>query len=247
LIAVLVLFFTSLELMGSSFKLMGKGVAEQLLKTTSNPFVGLFIGILATSLVQSSSTVTTLTVSIVAAGGLTISGAIPIVMGANIGTSVTNTIVSLGSVTRKEEFRRAMGAATVHDFFNFLAVGVFFPLELAFQVVSRPAAYLTDQLADVGGTQLLSPVKEITEPIANLLVGVTGPNGILVLGWDSRRCLYVRTGPREAATARFGVCGMHARVHKPGIEFRNSENRRTASGLRLRNRPIPGWDGEAVR
>lgn len=181
LIAVLILFFTSLELMGSSFKLMGKGVAEQLLKTTSNPFVGLFIGILATSLVQSSSTVTTLTVSIVAAGGLSISGAIPIVMGANIGTSVTNTIVSLGSVTRKEEFRRAMGAATVHDFFNFLAVGVFFPLELAFQVVSRPAAYLTDQLADVGGTQLLSPVKEITEPIANLVIGVTGPNGILVL------------------------------------------------------------------
>jgi len=181
LLVVLVLFFTSLELMGESFKLMGKGVAEQLLRTTSNPFVGLFIGILATSLVQSSSTVTTLTVSIVAAGGLTISGAIPIVMGANIGTSVTNTIVSLGSVTRKEEFRRAMGAATVHDFFNFLAVAVFFPLELFFQVVSRPAAYLTDSLADVGGTQLLSPVKEITEPIAGFVIGLTGPNGILVL------------------------------------------------------------------
>jgi sodium-dependent phosphate cotransporter len=176
-----VLFFTSLELMGDSFKLMGKGIAEQLLRTTSNPFVGLFIGILATSLVQSSSTVTTLTVSIVGGGGLTIAGAIPIVMGANIGTSVTNTVVSLGSVTRREEFKRAMAGATVHDFFNFLAVALLFPLELMFQVVSRPAAYLTDSLASIGGTQLLSPVKEITEPIVGLVVGLAGESGIVVL------------------------------------------------------------------
>ena len=60
------MFFTSLELMGDSFKLMGSGVAENLLSMTSNPFVGLYIGILATSLVQSSSTTTTLTVSLVA-------------------------------------------------------------------------------------------------------------------------------------------------------------------------------------
>ena len=181
LLGVLLLFFTSLELMGDSFKLMGKGVAEQLLKTTSNPFVGLFIGILATSLVQSSSTVTTLTVSIVAGGGLSIAGAIPIILGANIGTSVTNTIVSLGSVTRKEEFRRAMAGATVHDFFNFLAVAILFPLELLFQFVSAPAAYLTDSLATVGGTQLLSPVKAVTEPIAEFVIALAQSSGIVVL------------------------------------------------------------------
>ena len=106
LLGVLVLFFVSLELMGDSFKLMGRGFAETLLRTTSNPFVGLFIGILATSLVQSSSTTTALTVGMVAGGGLTVAGANPIMMGANIGTSVTNTIVSLGHITRKDEFRR---------------------------------------------------------------------------------------------------------------------------------------------
>jgi len=181
LVLVLVMFFTSLELMGESFKLMGGGLAETLLKMTSNPFVGLFIGILATSLVQSSSTTTTLTVSLVAAGVLDIAGAIPIVMGANIGTSVTNTIVSLGSVTRKEEFRRAMAGATVQDFFNFLAVAVLFPLELMFQVVSRPAAYFTESLANIGGTQLLSPVKQITEPIAGLVIAASGQSGVIVM------------------------------------------------------------------
>ena len=181
LLVVLFVFFTGIELMGDSFQLMGRGFAEALLERTSNPFVGLFIGILATSLVQSSSTITTMTVTIVAGGGLTIAGAIPIVMGANIGTSVTNTIVSLGSVTRKDEFRRAMAGATVHDFFNLLAVAVLFPLELAFHVVSGSAAVLTDALAGVGGTELLSPVKEAIEPVAGLIVGLVGANGVAVL------------------------------------------------------------------
>lgn len=181
LVVILLVFFVSIELMGDSFKLMGRGFAESLLQTTSNPFVGLFIGILATSLVQSSSTVTTMAVSIVAGGGLTIAGAIPIIMGANIGTSVTNTIVSLGSITRKEEFRRAMAGATVHDFFNLLVVAILFPLELIFQIVSGSAAVLTDGLAGVGGTDLLSPVKAIVDPIVNTIVEVSGANGIIVL------------------------------------------------------------------
>ncbi|MEM1127686.1 MAG: Na/Pi symporter [Bacteroidota bacterium] len=181
LIVILLLFFTSIELMGESFKLMGRGFAEALLQATSNPFVGLFIGILATSLVQSSSTVTSMTVGIVAGGGLTIAGAIPIVMGANIGTSVTNTIVSFGSVTRKEEFRRAMAAATVHDFFNLLAVAVLFPLELMFQIISGSASVLTDSLANVGGTDLLSPLMLVIDPIAEFIIHLTGSSGVLVL------------------------------------------------------------------
>ena len=181
LLGVLVLFFVSLELMGSSFKLMGKGFAETLLQTTANPFVGLFIGILATSLVQSSSTVTSLTVGIVAGGGLSVAGAIPIIMGANIGTSVTNTIVSLGHITRKDEFRRAMAGATVHDFFNLLVVALFFPLELMTRFLSRSAMALADGLAGVGGAEFLSPVKVITKPIATWMIGLTGETGWIVL------------------------------------------------------------------
>ena len=181
LIVVLLMFFTSIELMGDSFKLMGRGFAETLIQTTSNPLVGLFIGILATSLVQSSSTVTSMTVSIVAGGGLGIAGAIPIIMGANIGTSVTNTIVSLGSVTRPDEFRRAMAGATVHDFFNLLTVVVLFPLELMFQVVSGSAAFLSDAITGVGGTELMSPVTAITGPIADFVIEASNGSGVIVL------------------------------------------------------------------
>lgn len=57
--------------------------------------------------------------------------AIPIVMGANIGTSVTNTIVSLMQATDRNEFRLAFAAATVHDMFNWLTVIVLLPLEVS--------------------------------------------------------------------------------------------------------------------
>ena len=181
LLFVLLLFFVSLELMGGSFKLMGRGFAETLLQTTSNPFVGLFIGILATSLVQSSSTVTAMTVGIVAGGGLTVAGAIPIVMGANVGTSVTNTIVSLGHIARKDEFERAMGAATVHDFFNLIAVALFFPLELATGFLSRTAEGLAAGLSGIGGAELLNPVKVVTKPISEWIIGLAQSNGIIVL------------------------------------------------------------------
>lgn len=181
LIGVLFVFFVSLELMGDSFKLMGRGAAEVLLETTSNPFIGLFIGILATSLVQSSSTVTSMVVGIVAGGGLTVASAIPIVMGANVGTSVTNTIVSLGHIARKDEFERAMGAATVHDFFNLISVAIFFPLELATGFLSKAARGLASGLADMGGTELLNPLTALTGPVVGWIIRFSGENGILLL------------------------------------------------------------------
>lgn len=181
LLGVLFCFFVSLELMGTSMKLLGEGFASQLIETTGNPFVALFIGILATSLVQSSSTVTSLAVSAVAGGGLTVAGAIPIVLGANVGTSATNTIVSLGHIARKDEFGRAMGAATVHDSFNLLAVALFFPLELAFGFLSKSSAALTKGVTGVGGAELFDFVGQMTVPVVDQLVQLMLNSGVLVL------------------------------------------------------------------
>ncbi|MDX1421016.1 MAG: Na/Pi symporter [Rubricoccaceae bacterium] len=181
LLGVLYVFFVSLELMGGAFKLMGAGFAEGLLATTSDPLIALFTGILATSLIQSSSTVTSLTVALVASGALTVENAIPVMMGANIGTTVTNTIVSMGHITRPDEFRRAMAGATVHDFFNWLTVLILLPLELLFGILSRPAYAFTEGMAGVGGTELLSPLKVITKPVSGWMTEALGANGVVVL------------------------------------------------------------------
>ncbi len=129
IVVLLYLFLVSIDLMGTAFKLFGKDLAQNILSLTSNPFAGLFVGILTTSLVQSSSTTTAMVVTMVAGGALTVPNAIPIIMGANIGTTVTNTIVSMGHMGRKQEFERAFAASTVHDFFNFLAVLILFPIQ----------------------------------------------------------------------------------------------------------------------
>lgn len=181
LLGILFVFFVSLDLMGGAFKLMGSGFAEGLLATTRNPLAGLFAGILATSLIQSSSTVTSLTVALVASGTLDVTSAIPLIMGANIGTTVTNIIVSMGHITRPDEFRRAIAGASVHDFFNWMAVIILLPLELLFGVLSKPAAALTSGMTGVGGLNVLSPLKAVTKPVAHWIQDLLFSNGIAVL------------------------------------------------------------------
>jgi sodium-dependent phosphate cotransporter len=173
----LYLFLVSIGLMGKAFKGFGAGFAENLIRTTSNPFVGLFIGILATSLIQSSSTTTSIVVGMVGSGVLTVGNAVPIIMGANIGTTVTNTLVSLGHFTRRDEFRRAVSAATVHDFFNLICVAILFPLELATGVLQKIATRMSGVFTDFGGIKFTSPIKIATEPavdfVKHLLIDVS--------------------------------------------------------------------------
>lgn len=147
------LFLIGLSLLSSSFSQLGEPAAKELIKATSNPFIGLFVGILVTAVLQSSSTTTSMIVAIVGGGTLgdtadveTIGRAIPLIMGANIGTTVTSTIVSLGHIASKKEYRKAIAAATMHDFFNILTVLVLFPLEMAFGVLSQPVSFLAERL-----------------------------------------------------------------------------------------------------
>ncbi len=181
LLALLYIFFVSISLMGASFKFFGKDFARQLLETTSDPFVGLFIGLLATSIVQSSSTTTSMTVALVAGGALSVAGAIPIIIGANIGTSVTATLVSLGHIGRADEFKRAFAAATVHDFFNVLSVIVIFPLQLATNYLGRAAGFLGEHFADAGGFKLFNPLKTIVTPSVKAITSLSGENGVIIL------------------------------------------------------------------
>ena len=169
IVATIYLFLLSIKLLGHSFKLFGHGFTEDMLAMTSDPFVGLLIGIAATSLIQSSSTTTSIVVGLVAAGGLTLESAIPIVMGANIGTTITNILVSFGHVTNRMEFRRAFSASIVHDFFNVCTVITFFPIELKFHIIEKMATVLEKGFSGVGGLRIFNPLNFILAPAINLI------------------------------------------------------------------------------
>lgn len=158
-LALLYLFLTGVELLGGGFKSLGKDLVDGLFEGVSNPLGGLFVGLLATVLVQSSSVSTSVIVGLVASGVVGIDDAVPMVMGANLGTTVTNTLASLGHVRHDHEFRRAFAAATVHDFFNILAVAVFLPIELATGYLSSAATWITEQLIGSSGASFKSPLK----------------------------------------------------------------------------------------
>ncbi|AQS50774.1 MAG TPA: Na/Pi symporter [Paenalcaligenes hominis] len=144
-LALIYVLISAVSLIGTGFQEATGGRAQELFAFATNPYVGLVIGIVATALIQSSSTVTSLIVGMVA-GGLPVAIAVPMVMGSNIGTTVTNTLVSLGHMRKKNEFRRAFAAATVHDFFNLLAVVIFLPLEIMFGLIERSAAIVANAL-----------------------------------------------------------------------------------------------------
>ena len=180
-LAVLFAFFLAIDLLGQAFGLFGKGLAVTLIERTSNPFVGLFIGLLSTAIVQSSSTTTSLTVALVAAGALTVDGAIPVVMGANIGTSVTNILVSLGHVTRRVEFERAFAGASVHDLFNLITVAILLPFELATGYLAHTSVRLAAALGGVGGLELFDPVRTLVRPVSVAVADLLGRSPVAVL------------------------------------------------------------------
>lgn len=158
-LGLLYLFLAGVRLLEEGIKGLGSGFTETLFEGVSNPVAGLFVGVIATVLVQSSSVTTATIVGLVASGVLDVDSAVPMVMGANIGTTVTNTLVSLAHFRRSHEFRLAFTAATMHDFFNLIVVVVLLPLELITSVLSTAARKITEVLAGGAGIEFQSPIK----------------------------------------------------------------------------------------
>jgi len=175
---LLYLFIISLGLMGSAFKIIGGPSAGAVFRNNEifdNPLAGLVLGVLATVLVQSSSTSTSIIITMTAAGLMEVKNAIPMIMGANIGTSVTNTIVSVGQIGNKDEYRRAFAGATVHDCFNILTVLVLLPIEAVTGMLRHIAGGLVDAAGITDDQEKGSKVdflKVITKPVTSRLVQV---------------------------------------------------------------------------
>ncbi|MDA3884327.1 MAG: Na/Pi symporter [Candidatus Delongbacteria bacterium] len=161
------LFLLSIKLLGGTFKnYFSDDTADLIKNATDNPLVSLFIGILATAIIQSSSSTTSIIVAFVGAGTLSLHNAIPMIMGANIGTSITGILVSFGQMRNKMEFNRSFSAAIVHDYFNWFAVLLFLPLEIMTGVLERSAIFLTSIFMGTSGMKFKSPLDSVVKPLA---------------------------------------------------------------------------------
>jgi len=187
-VALLYLFLVGVKLLEAGIKELGTDTAGGLFDGITNPLAALFVGILATVLVQSSSVTTATIVGLVAAGQLPIETAVPMIMGANIGTTITNTIVSLGHARKSEEFKLAFSAATMHDFFNLIAVAFLLPLEIATGFLQKTATWLAGLLPSGTDATFNSPIKgavkwgaELIERFLELFVSSTTAIAIIFI------------------------------------------------------------------
>ena len=169
------LLLVGVSVIGEGFKWLTGGAegAASIFAFASNPLVGVLLGTLATALVQSSSTVTSVIVGMVA-GGLPVGIAVPMIMGANMGTTITNTIVSMGDIRRRNNFKRAFQAATVHDFFNLFAIAVFLPLEIFFHPLERIGGLVSSWFAGDASMSMqnVNLVSAVTKPVAQFFVSL---------------------------------------------------------------------------
>lgn len=186
-LVLLYLFLVGVKALESGIKAFGADFTDSLFERVSNPMAGLFVGILATVLVQSSSVTTSTIVGLVGAGSLSVELAVPMIMGANIGTTITNTLASLGFLRKTREFRLAFAGATMHDFFNLCNVAVMLPLELATGLLTRLAEWMADVLGGMttlGGGGGGSPIKDAVKAPVTLYesildsLGADGENAL---------------------------------------------------------------------
>ncbi|XP_042750683.1 sodium-dependent phosphate transport protein 2A isoform X2 [Lagopus leucura] len=247
----LYLFVCSLDVLSSAFQLAGGKVAGDIFKDNailSNPVAGLVVGILVTVLVQSSSTSTSIIVSMVSSGLLEVRSAIPIIMGSNIGTSVTNTIVALMQAGDRSEFKRAFAGATVHDCFNWLSVLVLLPLE----VVSGYLHHITHLVVATfnirSGKDAPDLLKIITEPFTKLIIQldksvITG----IATGDESLRNrslirMWCDPAPPQTAASAVGVppnCTASGHCSSNGIGILHNVTRQKCLGVISIERAYP--------
>ena len=175
----LYLFLVGVKALETGISALGSDFVDQVFDSVANPIAGLAAGVLATVLVQSSSVTTATIVGLVGAGVLPVESAVPMVMGANIGTTVTNTLASLGHLRQGPYFQRAFAAATMHDYFNLMSVAILLPLEIGFGLITKIAEWVAarwgSRLPEVTSG---SPIKDVISAPVN---GIS--DAIESLGW----------------------------------------------------------------
>jgi sodium-dependent phosphate cotransporter len=144
------IFLLALELITIGGRELGQGYAQEIIRITARPFPAMFIGLLATAIIQSSSTVTSSIVAMVASGVLSIETAIPLVIGSNIGTCVTSLVVAMGNMGSPKAFRRGFTTASSHVVFNILSAMLFLPLEMNTGILSGFSKILASQISNWG-------------------------------------------------------------------------------------------------
>jgi solute carrier family 34 (sodium-dependent phosphate cotransporter) len=162
-------FWFSLSLVSTSAQIVTGCRGEVLWDRDFNPVSSLMVGIVASALTQSSPATSSIIVALVGSV-ISVRQGIYMVMGVNIGTTITNTIVAVAQFTNAEMLERAFTGATVHDMFNFLTVLILFPLELATGYVCKLTKACVKHATPTKRGYWQGPIKRIVAPLRDRIL-----------------------------------------------------------------------------
>ncbi|GMF62703.1 unnamed protein product [Phytophthora fragariaefolia] len=199
-LAALYFFMVAVKLIGDGFTLALGCDTKGAFDFADNPVAGLMIGTIATALLHSSGTVTSIVVALVGSGGMTIRQGVYVVMGANIGTCITCIMVAFGQVGDRVRFQRAMAAATVHDMYNLWSVFVLFPLEVLLHPLEELSIAMSNAKTNSGSFK--SPVDTLVNPLAQ---------EILVVDKDAIYDVATASVPSQCASASVSWSALSSR------------------------------------
>ena len=164
-------FMVGLDLLGSSARVLGSCSAGEVFSDEMNPVAALMIGTLAAALLQSGSATISIIVSLVGGGVIGMQTGIYIMMGANVGRTVTSTIVAIGHSGNADELERSFAGATVDDMFNLMNATVHFFVEITTGYLYRVSLFIVGDNSDREGqgskwtSPLRTMITDITKPI----------------------------------------------------------------------------------
>ena len=181
LLGGLAFFLFGMSLLGEGLKRVAGGKLEAILaKLTSTTFKGILLGSLVTAVIQSSSATTVMVVGFVNSGIMKLANAIGIIMGANIGTTVTGWILVLADVEGSGLF----SSATIFAFVAFIGIVLYFfcrktmqknvgMILLAFSVLMSGMQAMSSAMAPLKESQFfLDFITAVSNPVISILVGV---------------------------------------------------------------------------
>lgn len=181
-------FLFGLDLLGTGAKVLSGCRGGVLFESSSiNPISSVMLAALTTALLQSSSTTTGIVVALVSDKAVTVEQGIYMVMGANIGTTITNDIVSMAQFSNRDEFERAFGAACLHDVFNLLTVAVLLPFEALTGYLEVVTKLIVDGAETKKGDDWEGPMELYVKPLTRKLI-MSNKKAILGVAEDQKEC-----------------------------------------------------------
>jgi solute carrier family 34 (sodium-dependent phosphate cotransporter) len=180
-------FLFSLDLMSTGAKVMCGCRGGMMFASSINPISAVMLAALTTALLHSSSTTTSIIVALVSEGAITVQEGVYLVMGANIGTTITNDMVALAHFKNVEELERAFSAACLHDIFNILTVAVLLPFELLTGYLEMVTKLIVDGAETKAGDDWEGPMALYVKPLTKKFI-ISNTKAILLTAENEMAC-----------------------------------------------------------